>query len=69
MKDFKLVLREYCHSRGITLAWVARQLDVDEQTVHYWASNKTTPRLNHFLLLLSILRCEIEDIVRKVESD
>lgn len=69
MKQFKLILREYCQSKGIALAWVARQVDVDDATIHNWSSNRTTPRLENFLSILGVLNCQVQDIIQKVEID
>lgn len=61
--NYILRLREMCNKRGKSMAWLARKMDLDEQTVAYWNQGRSQPSIHKLLIVMRILECSFDDLV------
>ena len=61
-------LRRIRLSRGFTQTEVARQIQVSNQAVYFWESEKRIPGVIHLNALARLFECDISDFLQEKEG-
>jgi len=65
----KLIIEELIESSGLKKRYIAKQINVNENTITNWINGKSYPRLDQAVKLAYILNCEVNDLYEIKEGN